>query len=95
MVTLLAEKKVILRPIFDVLSSNYVNTSQDTYKNIISPYKGELEEWYFYRQCLWIYLSFILINLYVVLVPRSRIIWLFRTLPKPSDDLRRLLNNPG
>jgi lipopolysaccharide/colanic/teichoic acid biosynthesis glycosyltransferase len=58
------------------------------YDEVIAPYKGALEEWYVARQSLRIYLLLILVTIWVILVPRSCLVWrLFTSLPRPPVGL--------
>ena len=47
----------------------------DFYDNVIGPYKGELESWYVGKQNLLVYFSLILLTVWVVLFPRSDLVW--------------------
>ena len=59
------------------------------YDDVIMPYKGQLEEWYVAHQGLWTYLSSIFATAWVVVFPKSRLIWrLFRGLPLPPVELK-------
>ena len=52
------------------------------YDEVIMPYKGALEEWYVAHQGLWTYLAAIFATAWVVLFPKSDIVWkLFPGLP--------------
>lgn len=58
------------------------------YDEVIMPYKGKLEEWYVARQGLWTYLASIFATGWVVLFPKSEIVWrLFPGLPAPPPEL--------
>lgn len=58
------------------------------YDKIIAPYKGELEEWYVMNEGLHTYLVCILLTVWVVLIPMSRLPWrVLRGLPKPPATL--------
>lgn len=60
----------------------------DCYKEDIAPYKGELEEWFFYRRGLILYFTVIFITAYAVLFPQTKIIWnIFKDLPRPNYNL--------
>lgn len=62
------------------------------YDHVIAPYKGALEQWYVENQCLRTYLLVILITAWVVLAPRSSVVWrAFPTLPAPPEKLRHAL----
>lgn len=62
------------------------------YDEAIMPYKGALEEWYVANRGLGTYVLCILLTVWVVLFPRSRMVWrVFPTLPKPSEVLVRLV----
>lgn len=67
----------------------------DFYNNVIGPYKGKVEAWYLDNQNLVIYFSMILMTLWVILYPKSSLIWrLFKNLPVPPNDLKAQLNYP-
>lgn len=58
------------------------------YDDVIMPYKGKLEEWYVTNQGVRTYLLCIFATGWVVLFPRSRLVWrLFRGLPPPPAAL--------
>jgi lipopolysaccharide/colanic/teichoic acid biosynthesis glycosyltransferase len=58
------------------------------YDDVIAPYKGELEEWYVAHQSMRTYTLVILITGWVVVRPRSHIVWhAFRGLPKLPAEL--------
>lgn len=60
------------------------------YDEVIMPYKGLLEEWYVANQGLWTYLASIFATAWVVLFPRSDVVWkLFRGLPAPPAALEQ------
>lgn len=58
------------------------------YDDVIMPYKGKLEEWYVARQGLWTYLAAIFATAWVVVFPKSELVWrLFPGLPSPPAAL--------
>ncbi|TLX21366.1 sugar transferase [Thermomonas fusca] len=58
------------------------------YDEVIMPYKGKLEEWYVARQGLWTYLAAIFATAWVVVFPKSELVWrLFPGLPSPPATL--------
>jgi lipopolysaccharide/colanic/teichoic acid biosynthesis glycosyltransferase len=64
------------------------NEPERFYDEVIMPYKGKLEEWYVSRQGIRTYLMAVFITAWVVLFPKSRLIWrLFRGLPAPPPAL--------
>ncbi len=70
-----------------------ISASVDFYKNIIAPYKGSLEEWFVLNKGLYIYFMAIIITIWIVLIPKTRIPWkIFKNLPKPPEQLRKALN---
>lgn len=67
--------------------------SLDFYMNIIAPYKGALEEWFVSNKSLYIYLMAILITVWAVIVPNTKIPWrVFKDLPEPPAELMQELN---
>ena len=58
------------------------------YDEVIMPYKGALEEWYVAHQGLWTYLAAIFATAWVVLLPKSQLVWrLFPGVPSPPESL--------
>jgi lipopolysaccharide/colanic/teichoic acid biosynthesis glycosyltransferase len=58
------------------------------YDDVIMPYKGRLEEWYVANRGIRTYLLGIFATGWVVLFPKSRLVWrLFRGLPSPPAVL--------
>ena len=68
------------------------NASVDFYKNVIAPYKGELEEWFVSNKGLYIYFVAIFTTVWTVLIPSTRIAWkVFKDLPEPATELKQRL----
>jgi len=66
------------------------------YKNVIMPYKAELEYWYIRHQGLRTYLLCIFATGWTAAFRKSSIVWyLFPTLPLPPSSLASALNWPG
>ena len=62
--------------------------SVEFYENIISPYKGSLEEWYVYKKSIFLYFALIFVTIWVVIFPKSKIVnKLFGDLPEPPVEL--------
>ena len=60
---------------------------------MIAPYKGEVESFYVHSQNIVTYFKIILATVWVVLFPKSKIIWrLFPKLPSPPKNLVAVLN---
>ena len=69
------------------------NASVDFYANVIAPYKGALEEWFVSNKSLYIYFVAIFVTLWAVLIPNTKIAWIvFKNLPKPPNELQKVLN---
>lgn len=67
----------------------------DFYDNVIGPYKGKVEAWYSDKQHLSVYFALIYITVWVVLFPKSELVWrVFKDLPTPPDELKNELNYP-
>lgn len=62
------------------------------YQRVVAPYKATLENWYFNNRNLKSYFLLIFITIWVVIRPKSEILWrVFPDLPKPSHSaLNRL-----
>ena len=60
----------------------------ECYKEDISPYKGELEKWFYNNNSLITYFMIIFVTAHAVLFPKSRVVWkIFIDLPKPNNNL--------
>ena len=58
------------------------------YDDIVMKYKGELEIWYVRKRCISLDIILIILTVWVVFVPDSKLIWkIFRTLPAPPKTL--------
>jgi lipopolysaccharide/colanic/teichoic acid biosynthesis glycosyltransferase len=84
---------IIFRDEEGILSDN--RGSIDFYKNVIAPYKGQLEQWYVANGSTVNYFKAIFVTLYVVFSPKSTLPWrAFDDLPVPPEILAGLLNYP-
>jgi lipopolysaccharide/colanic/teichoic acid biosynthesis glycosyltransferase len=84
---------IVFRGEEDILAGH--TGTLDFYDNVIGPYKGKVEAWYADKQNLIVYFSLILMTVWVVLFPKSDLIWkLFKDLPVPPDNLKNELNFP-
>lgn len=63
------------------------------YDHLIMPYKGKLEQWYVQNQGLRTYVLLIALTVWVVIRPRSGIVWrVFPDLPEPPAQIARDVN---
>lgn len=84
---------IIFRGEEDILDEHL--EALDFYDNVIGPYKGEVEAWYFDKQYLSIYFCLIFLTVWIICFPKSDLIWrVFKSLPTPPNDLRNALNFP-
>jgi lipopolysaccharide/colanic/teichoic acid biosynthesis glycosyltransferase len=84
---------VVFRGEEDILEGH--SGTLDFYDDVIGPYKGDVEAWYVEKQSLMAYFSLILLTVWVVLFPKSDVVWrLFKDLPSPPDILKKDLNFP-
>lgn len=82
---------VVFRGEEDILAG-YEGTL-DFYDNVIAPYKGKVEAWYVDHQTLTVYFCLILTTVWVVIYPKSGLVWkLFKGVPIPPDTLKAALN---
>ena len=59
------------------------------YKKNIIPYKSELEIWFVENNSLWLYLKLIVVTVWIVMFPQSKIVdTAFKGLPSKSENLR-------
>ena len=85
---------IVFRGEEDILEGH--SGTLDFYDNVIGPYKGDVEAWYTRKQGLITYFVLILLTVWVVLSPKSDLVWrLFKDLPCPPDILKKDLNFPG
>ncbi len=73
----------------ETILTNSPKGHQRCFAEDITPYKGELELWYIANQSLWLDIQLILLTVWVVLVPASKMHmkWL-QGLPEPPEELR-------
>jgi lipopolysaccharide/colanic/teichoic acid biosynthesis glycosyltransferase len=84
---------IVFRGEEDILIGN--SGTLDFYENVIGPYKGEVEAWYIGKQSLITYFSLIMLTIWVVLFPKSDLVWrFFKDLPSPPNILKKDLNFP-
>jgi lipopolysaccharide/colanic/teichoic acid biosynthesis glycosyltransferase len=82
---------VVFRDEEKIISSS-VLTPHECDKTIISPYKGELEKWYQQHISFKTDILLIVITIYVVIVPNSKLLFeLLNELPKIPDNLENKL----
>jgi lipopolysaccharide/colanic/teichoic acid biosynthesis glycosyltransferase len=86
-------QQIVFRREEDTLEGQY--GTLDFYNNVIAPYKGDVETWYVAKQNLILYFCLILLTVWIVLNPKSDVVWkVFKDLPFPPDILRKGLNFP-
>ena len=84
---------IVFRGEEDILEGH--SGSIEFYDNVIAPYKGEVEAWYAKKRGFLTYSLLILLTVWVVLFPKSGLVWrLFKDLPVPSQLLKKSLNFP-
>jgi lipopolysaccharide/colanic/teichoic acid biosynthesis glycosyltransferase len=82
---------IVFRNEETILADN--ETSVDFYDQVIAPYKGEVEAYYVEHQNLYTYFAVIILTVWVVLFPKSELVWkIFSHLPTPPDSLQKHLN---
>lgn len=84
---------IVFRAEEDILADHEGNVN--FYDKVIAPYKGQVEAWYVENQSLYTYFAVIFVTIWVVLFSSSTLVWqVFKALPIPPDELKRLLNYP-
>ena len=82
---------IVFRGEEDLLSQE--NDPMIFYANTIAPYKAKLEEWYVVNRSLGLYFLVIFLTIFVIIFPKSGIVWnVLKGAPVPPDNLRNLLN---
>ena len=67
--------------------------SIEFYNDVIGPYKAKVEAWYAENKSLYKYFLLILITCWVILFPKSNIVWKsLKNIPIPPDQLKSALN---
>ncbi|MBM2882791.1 sugar transferase [Chromobacterium phragmitis] len=85
---------IVFRGEEDILSGKAA--SLDYYRNVIAPYKGELERWFAQNNNIATYFKAIGMTVWVVLFSNSNLVWkAFKELPKPPKELHSVLNYNG
>ena len=78
---------IIFRNEEEILSG--VDARFSYYSEVIAPFKGELEAWYYQNKSLYIYFMAIIVTIFVVIVPKSNLPWkVFPSLPTPPEILK-------
>ena len=81
---------VVFRDEENILSEN---DSVDFYDEVIAPYKATVEAYYTDIFGIFSYFKIIFLTLWVVIFPRSSLVWkVFPKIPKPPEELKSLLN---
>jgi len=63
----------------------------DFYRNIIAPFKGELEVWFVSNKTIGVYFFAIFATIWVMLFSEKKIVWsIFSDLPEPPDELKHM-----
>lgn len=84
---------IVFRGEEDILAGHA--SSVEFYDQVIAPYKGKVEAWYIDHQTLVTYFIVIVVTVWVVLIPKSGLVWkAFVGLPVPPDELKTALNFP-
>jgi len=84
---------IVFRGEEDILSGQA--SSLEFYDKGIAPYKGAVEAWYVDHQTLLTYFAVIAVTMWVVIFPKSNLVWrVFHGLPVPPDELKAALNYP-
>ena len=82
---------IIFRAEDVILSGN--SASMEFYREFIAPYKGLVENWYVANQSIKTYFVCIFVTIWVVVFPRSGLVWrVFKDLPPPPEELKTALN---
>jgi lipopolysaccharide/colanic/teichoic acid biosynthesis glycosyltransferase len=84
---------LVFRDEENILSEN--ESSVDFYDKVIAPYKGEVEAYYVINSGIITYFLVILLTIWVVVFPKSKLVWkFFPDLPVPPESLRKHFNYP-
>ena len=63
------------------------------YAKEIAPYKEKVECWFAVKKSLRLYFGLIFLTVWVLMFPRSKLLWrTFEDLPRPDDRLAQILN---
>ncbi len=69
------------------------NISKGFYEEIVAPYKGELEQWYFINRSLRLYFKLIVATAFLIFFPSSNLVFkVFKDIPKPPSELKDYLS---
>ena len=81
---------IIFRDEEEIMSGE--TASIDFYNNVIAPYKGSVEKWFIANKGIYLYFLIIIVTVWVVLYPRTKILWkIFRDLQRRlPDNLKEL-----
>ena len=73
----------------EIMERAYTKDKKMFYDEHIAPYKGEIEAWYVNNKNIYLYFKLIVMTIYVVLCPRSKVNYLktFKAFPTPPKEL--------
>jgi lipopolysaccharide/colanic/teichoic acid biosynthesis glycosyltransferase len=85
---------IIFRSEEDIMAG--ASASLHFYREVIAPYKGEMEAWFYANHSLKIYFLVIFVTIWIVFVPNSTLPWrVFKGLPRPPAELATELHYPS
>jgi lipopolysaccharide/colanic/teichoic acid biosynthesis glycosyltransferase len=65
---------------------------EQTYREMLSPYKGALETWYFQHQTLWVDIKIVFLTVWVILFNKSQLPYkILKGLPEKPEQLRMVI----
>lgn len=65
------------------------NHNESFYMDVVMPYKGELEEWFYGNESTRLYFYLIALTIWQIVFPKSRLVWsALPGLPRPPEPLR-------
>ena len=67
---------------------------QEKYKELISPYKGDLEVWFSKNLSLRLYFEIIFFTIYIIIFNKHSVVFSYfqNKIPEPPDELRKFFN---
>ncbi len=70
-----------------------VKNYKTIYKDLIMPFKGELEKWYLLKKSITVNLLLILMTVFIIFNQNIKFVWkIFRDLPTPNVKLKKLMS---
>ena len=82
---------IIFRDEEEIFANSNLDHEQ-TYRQMLSPYKAALETWYLHNKSLWVDTKIVFLTIWVILFNKSQLTYkILKGLPEKPNELRKLI----